>query len=61
MNWNGTDQLGDVGIDRVIILIWILIRCGVADWTNVAQGRDQPQAVVNTNLNKVKTEPTGCN
>jgi hypothetical protein len=41
----------DLGVDGRIILIWILKKEGVRDWTHPVQDRNRSRAVVNTIMN----------
>jgi hypothetical protein len=51
-NLKGRDHTENVGVNRMIILEWILgKRCGNVDWIRLAQDRNIWQALMNTVMN----------
>jgi hypothetical protein len=52
-NQNERDHLGDIGLDRMIILKWIFGKCDAVLWTGtiVAQDSDRRQEHVNAVMN----------
>ena len=46
------DHFENLGLDRRIILVWILKKCnGGMGWIDLAQDRDRWQALVNAAMN----------
>jgi hypothetical protein len=45
------EDLEDLGIDRRIILNWILKKCESVDWIHLAQNRDQWRVLENPIMN----------